>query len=290
MNIPENNLKKEFLFHYTKFDTALFHILPSHQLLLNPVGLTNDIYESDVRLSEIINVGVGDGIYWYLKENKIKILCLVRDGNIRGFDNQMMWSFYGEKYQGVCLIFDKKKLHKCFKNDFGNYGKGDKVYYKLKDLKPYSNPEGLNITGFLGKDYYDRNFTYDKNSHEIWKILKKTNLVKDIFFRKTEQWIAESEYRLLVFDKKPPNSLTMKTENLYLNYKDSLIGAVVGPKFNKRENEEKYKFLVNFARDEGMKIYDSNYDGNRIIPIRINVLNYQKELEYEKAFFNEEYL
>lgn len=290
MQSPENNSNKELLFHYTKLDTALFHILPSQKLLLNPFAFTNDIYETDVRLSEILNVGSGDGIYWYLKENKIKILCLVHDGKVRGFDNQLMWSFYGEKYQGVCLIFDKKKLLKCFKNDFGNYGRRNKIHYKLKELKPYSNPEGLNITGFLGKDYYVRNFTYDKNSHKIWKILKKTNLVKDIFFRKTKQWIAEYEYRFLVFDENQPTSLTLNTENLYLNYMDSLVGVVVGPKFNKKENNVKYNFLVEFANNNKIKIYESKYDGNKIIPNSINSYDFPKDLEYEKAFLNEEYL
>lgn len=286
--------KRELLFHYTKFDTALFHILPEKQLLLNPLAFMNDIYETRSRLGNFWpnweNEKRGLSNFEYLKENKVKIISFVKDRKIRGFDNQLMWSFYGEKYQGVCLIFDKQKLIQNFEYTFGESGKKGEIIYELKNPIPLNHDELIDIEGVMLSNADLRVFTFDKNSSEIWKLFLKGKRYIDLFFRKNKQWDVETEYRFLAFDQKKPNIMTLRTDNLYFDFKDSLIGVMLGPMFNSEYFSRKIDYLKKLAGESNFMVYLSKYIDNKIIPLRTFGTAGNKEIDYNEAFFNEEYL
>ncbi len=283
---------KELLFHYTKLSTALFHILPNKKLLLNPIAFMNDIYEMDNRLEnfwrnwqEEIS---GFANFEHFKENKIKIISFVKDDKVRGFDNQLMWSFYGEKYQGVCLVFDKKKLVDCFKSVFGDYCKNEFVSYEHKNPEKLTSNENINLKGTPGYLFDQRSSIYNSNAIIIWKILQVQNRYFDLFFRKNNQWAVENEYRFLVFDNRAADRLCSKSDNLYIDYMDSLVGVIVGPKIIKNENWPKLDYLENLSKNNSFNIYYSSYKNSKIVPIRNNVPDNQKHMEYDNVFLIEE--
>ncbi len=93
----------------------------------------------------------------------------------RGFEIDSLWGYYAEKGNGVCLVFDKNELIKCF-NDKDGFHKDEKIKYR-------NNSNG---TFFLKST----------TPEDIAKEIKRKH--KKIFFTKSKDWGIEQEYRLLI--------------------------------------------------------------------------------------------
>lgn len=289
MNIQRHGSKNELLFHYTKFDTAFYHILKNQNLLLNPVALMNDIYETENRLDSLWNDAFNSFInatnFADLKRYKVRLISFVRDGLIRGFDNQLMWSHYGEQYQGVCLVFDKNELIKTISEIFSSEKlKAEKITYKLKKPVQFNESEETgylnNVPIMTGENYHERNDIFDHRNKLLWKLLLKKNRYRDIFFRKNRQWRSENEFRILIYDKRTLDELTTKNENLLIPFGKALLGIIVGPKFNYEKNNCKINCLKSDCRDLGINFWSSKYEDDRII------IYDGKRINYEKALLN----
>jgi hypothetical protein len=114
------------LFHYTKPDVALDHVLPEGRLRLTaPVGL-NDPFESG-RLETMIGndapppggrVGHVFPEASELMRNRCRLTCLTLSGSYDqgpdgfgdGFAKARMWAQYADLHKGVCIALDQERL------------------------------------------------------------------------------------------------------------------------------------------------------------------------------------
>lgn len=154
---------EKLLFHYTSFNSAI-KIIESGKLLYSKLSKLNDPLESH------------RSIYYY-DSSKIEIIQneiskyhqigLTKDTvRRRGFDINAMWGHYADKGNGVCLVFDKNQLE----------GQLKKNYVFHKEIQ-YS---------------YDNSITVEEDVSKYFK-----EHIDDIFFKKTESWSYEQEYRII---------------------------------------------------------------------------------------------
>ncbi len=292
------NQERELLFHYTKFDTALFHILPVKKLLMNPIAQTNDIYEMQNSIDKLFKKMdwfeklVFNSSYEYLKRNKLKLLCFSKEGEgRRGFDNSLMWSFYGDNYQGICLVFNKSKLVNRFGEEFrDNYSFKDIIDYEYKIPSEIESNEEKKLekefrdisSNNLGGELEHEFTTYEIKAEKIWQVLKEQERYKDLFFRKGEEWIMENEYRFVIFDTNHEIPMpNFESNRTFLDYGNSLVSIVLGPSFRKDINHIKIKLLKDLLGKE--KVFESRFDGNRL-QIEYNDSGSLTYLNYEDVF------
>lgn len=273
MNNQEHNSKKELLFHYTKFDTALFHILPDQRLLMNPISLMNDIYEMKNSLDNVLSGDFferlkSNNTFDYLKSNKLKLLSFSKDGHKRrGFDNSLMWSFYGEHYNGVCLIFDKKRLDEKFASKFalGELGFHFDIKYEYKTpamFKSHDNPKKPILRQNEPNDTESYVSFFEIESQKIWELLRSEERYKDLFFRKGKEWDNENEYRYLIYKSEYevpyPNYKPLET---FLEVDGCLEAVVIGPDF---KNENKFSLMKKVVNDKKLNLFSSRFENNKI--------------------------
>src|SRR4051794_29020534 len=118
------------LFHYTKRETALEHILPTGRLRFGTLPRTNDPREAVPTLFTVAGfVGDDDELTkrdpfdliaeaGALLRDSVHLLCLTEDkpsdvtysryGN--GPRRARMWAQYADNHKGVCLCFDGDRL------------------------------------------------------------------------------------------------------------------------------------------------------------------------------------
>jgi len=303
MNNREHNSKKELLFHYTKLDTALFDILPHQKLLLNSVAKMNDIYEVRNSINALIKsnnwfdkLGYNNS-FEYLKKNKIKLLSFSQDSDKkRGFDNSLMWSFYGDNYKGVCLVYDKEKLIEDFIRNFSQeYSFPRQIIYRYKKPKDISEEDIKTIEAKTNLDEFRKiaeikfEGAFDleeKKAYDLWHVLKLNDRSKDLFFRKGFEWEKENEFRFLIYEKNPeiplPNFEPKKT---YLEYSpDSLIGIILGPDYKTTRNETKLdQFKIHHEKCK-IKLFKSEFEDNKIQIIEDPNSNSIRYLNYNSIF------
>lgn len=115
-----------FLYHYTKLDTALEHILARRELRLSPFTRTNDPREA--KAWHISMVGAPGKMELYKKliaevdemlKDTCKVLCLSMDDpdsaarvpiSRRGYAHSRMWAQYADRHRGVCLVFQREPM------------------------------------------------------------------------------------------------------------------------------------------------------------------------------------
>ena len=167
--------ENKWLYHFTKFDTAL-KIIRSMRLKYSILSQTNDICEN---AKIIYNESFGDcedGIFKDIKHNiyLYRQISLSEDKNVfgrRGFDLQQMWGLYADNGYGVCLVFDKNE----FITSLPSSSIHDEVVYKTH-LTPDT-------------------FFKVENKNEIDTFIRKN--IRTIFFNKRKEWEHEQEYRII---------------------------------------------------------------------------------------------
>ena len=179
------------LFHYTKFESAL-KIIASGYLKFGDFKNMNDIAEA---YREVFGMADDSIIYKVLAD--YQSICLTKDKPTRrGFSVDSLWGHYAQKGNGVCLVFDKKKLKEQLKNQFGRNAKIAKISYV--------------------SDHVGTVFTDGYSEGEVRQYVK--GHVKQIFFTKSNDWKYENEIRIIK---------TKESDTNPLYYGDSLMCAIL---------------------------------------------------------------
>jgi hypothetical protein len=194
------------LFHYTSATTALDHILVDAQLQLGPTSRLNDPYESEphwvnfiqdageqdmadaemelfTRTSDLLREGCRLTCLTESRANEFSSLSGYGDGWTRA----RMWAQYADHHSGVCLAFDQERLFEAAVQVAS--AKGLDLY---EGLVQYRAPDGRPadpITISLSRARADLPGVVQ----EIFP-----SIVRQLYFSKTWDWFAETEYRLVV--------------------------------------------------------------------------------------------
>lgn len=224
--IPEVFKGSDTVFHYCPAETAIKLILLSKKLRLSPRGNSNDPIEnlppfvsfSEYGYPEDERASMGDAKIFagkiisrieYAKQicfcmNNTRINDRVTHTTLPyeyyGFLKPRMWDQYGDKYNGVCLAFSRKKLEEESKTDDLICDEVDYIRYSDLELNHLSVD-----TVKLKKDgYYEYLEEYEKR-------------VDSILFSKHLDYGDENEYRIIS---------TSSNDYDYLNIEKCLKGII----------------------------------------------------------------
>jgi hypothetical protein len=239
--IPSIFRNENIVYHYTKTQYVIEHILFHNQLRLSPRINSIDPVENTEPLILELSVDYEDnpildkkiGVQ-SIEEVKRKLaltkqLCFCRNDSTKslkknantpmevyGFMKPRMWDQYGDHYKGVCLAFDLEKLKKA-----SNHKNGPVKYMNYKDIIRLDR-------------YFDLNELHDKKDDYCNEFLKKMDKV---LFAKHKDYSGENEYRFI-----------SQSENAFdfFNIKDSLVGIIISPKDN---SEFALKYLDEYVKD-----------------------------------------
>lgn len=199
------------VFHYTKFESAL-KIIASGYLKFGDFKDMNDIAEAyrevfGMAEDSIINKVIAD----------YQSISLTSDHlNRRGYSIDSLWGHYAQRGNGVCLVFDKKKLMMQAKKQYGKNIRISKVKYV--------------------SNYVSTIFTDGYNEEGVRQYVREN--IKQIFFTKSKDWKYENELRIVKADN---------CDNQFLLYKDSLMAAILClPKidnYNEYKDSSEFKIL-----------------------------------------------
>lgn len=163
------------LYHYTTFNSAL-KILITQTLQFSYLANMNDIYEQSKLFfyAEDAHHNVSN---FFVKEiAKYKQISLTEDSPLdngrKGFDIPAMWAHYADKGNGVCLVFDKKKLLRHVRSNWLNG--------QVKYIREFDN----NIVA-----------SEVKTKQDVVNFIK--NKSNEIFLCKSEDWAYEQEFRIV---------------------------------------------------------------------------------------------
>ncbi|WP_076539531.1 DUF2971 domain-containing protein [Shewanella sp. UCD-KL21] len=240
----------ELVFHYTKKETAIEHILENSTLRFGGFRSTNDPQDYRRRLSEITGIiPRGDESQRTIEKKNIKRLRTTINDKLEsaGFlsfckhhqtPNQIklgctkprMWSQYGESHKGICLAIDKsiltEKLREFSVSDFQLFH-GDIEYLDQNGAVASSNL----LEAITSKDIYESNFKYDE------RILEPdlTPLINEYFevdsqrllFTKDQDYVDEHEYRIVMLSTVDYTA----GEGLFIDISEALKAVVLGEQF-----------------------------------------------------------
>lgn len=169
---PEKFNEIEKLYHYTSFEKGLLIILSRTMIMSHPSKM-NDINES----YRPLYCNYGNDIEEVEKELKkyYQSSFTLKDGKTPGFFIPAMWGHYANKGEGICIVFDRKKLISRFEQ-YGFFH--DAVIYH----EDYNS--SILIEG------------------EPKKFIREN--IKKIFFSKSKDWEYEREYRVVCRSEKTP--------------------------------------------------------------------------------------
>jgi hypothetical protein len=221
------------LFHYTRREPALEHIVPTRRLRFGGLPRTNDPREFG---------GVWFGIAGYggddedltardpfeliaeadeLLRSKVHLLCLTEDQPSRrrqprygtGPRRARRWAQYSENHTGVCLCFDGQRLIDAACSQFNarpgvSLMHGPVRYAEEGEDPPFRTllqPEAERDLPAFIESMVERN-------------------PRDLFFRKDWDWSSETEYRFLL------RGDTQHEE--FLDVREALEAVIVGPKLH----------------------------------------------------------
>ena len=177
------------IFHFTRKDTAIEHILNTGILRFGLLGMTNDPQEYSSRM--ITPSGWGD-----LKKYREEISEITKtiEGMIQssgllsfcqnsydgtgiqetGCLKSRMWSQYGENHSGICLVFSKQKLLEKADQELSE----ELIIYKepVTYIDPFENRGGI------GLSINESELAEQKNDEIINNYMERTH--KKIFFQK----------------------------------------------------------------------------------------------------------
>lgn len=242
---------KDMVCHYTSHVKAI-SILKGKQIKFGPLAKCDDPRESkqwnfnlignDARLCAENDKEVSNVFNTSIKNNSMLLsFCGWNNEKINfnnnqiagfrqvyyraGFARSRMWSHYGDKHTGVCLVFDRKKLEEQFNSTFKTNKKftGRVQYqYNLGSFVSARTIESRNIF----KHGVDKalDMQLDKYFHEY-------------FFLKLMDYRDEHEYRLVV--------MVDNGDSIGLPIESSLKGVIVGIDFP----SHKYKQIDTLAQN-----------------------------------------
>jgi hypothetical protein len=248
MDINKYVETKDALFHYTKTSIAIEHVLYTKKFKLSILNDTNDPREYKFKIFDshrgcLATAALDDKPYYTLLreacdainrilrfECKVMSFCsnvtptlILSDGSSQkdeysyseGWERSRMWSQYGEKHYGICLILSKEELEKALQTQIEKYEANYVKYLQKDDSYPSFD------TSLLG----------EISAKECAYKYVMGNL-KRFFFRKNIDYRDEAEFRVVVFD--PDKKLE------YFDISTSLKGVIVGDRIR-----DPYIHLIN---------------------------------------------
>lgn len=221
----------EFVYHYTKAETAIDFILKDERLRFSQFVKTNDPKESKKwffipgsnrgkDLSDYTPEVLSKLLHGYMKEST-QLLCFSKDGQLsgnhlednpnRGFCKPRMWDQYGGKHTGVCLIFKFERLKSLFHEQ----------HYDMT----YSCDNVDYVDRLLPDIQCEPAFTVNVDSLEElgakdYALAHAMKYQKRMFFEKARDWGNETEFRFVMFE--------CAQKDYFLAYKDALRGVLFG--------------------------------------------------------------
>ena len=239
-----------YVYHYTSTRVLLDHILPTNQLKAGRYINTNDPKESkswsfnigtnqerDLKVYslELLSEEMTNGM-----KNRTNVICFsadrtltgnhIKDIHNRGFCRTRMWAQYADNHKGVCLIFNRNKIHRSVLATFPNYPiYWGTVTYVNRGIIPnlQTSPYVINI------DYLE-----DKGKDEYLKAHIHTHH-KRLFFEKAEDWRDEVEYRWVI--------LGNEEKHMFVDFQDALSGVLFGASCS----EEDIRSVVELCKEQG---------------------------------------
>jgi hypothetical protein len=221
------------LFHYTRPDAALEHILPSGRLRFGHLPSTNDPREFAPVWSAVAGF-VGDeplttrSPFELIEEasellrGSVHLLCLTEDrpspwktkyGYGNGPRRARMWAQYSANHTGVCLCFDRQRLIDAAHDQLETGPDRTVLDRPVRYLNENEAPRGLTLI----QPEAERDLPayieamVEQNPH-------------DLFFTKDWDWSSETEYRFLL------RGATKEEESI--DVREALEAVIVGPKFH----------------------------------------------------------
>lgn len=111
-----------YLYHYTKYETAINKILPFKRLKFNYMGLMNDPVENLMHLTNTEEtIFENKNMLEFSRALKVQkewqALCFSTDreyngSTIEGGLIHRMWTQYGDNNKGICLVIDYDEFKK----------------------------------------------------------------------------------------------------------------------------------------------------------------------------------
>ncbi len=246
----------EIIYHYTKTQTVYEYILHTNKLRLSERKTSNDPIENFIDRSVVrSSYGYTDTkkaddetaskVSKFILENikNSKQLCFCKNNDnpelqkfmvlpseYYGFLKPRMWDQYGDKYNGVCLVFDKKILKENNPDIYSN----DIKYINYEEFFWNSISIDLNNLYKIGLNEYCKN-TFEK--------------IKNLSFLKHKDYSGENEYRFISFS----NSET------YLNIGNSLKAIIVS---KKNLTDFANKWFIEFTTKKDIELFYIEWDNH----------------------------
>jgi hypothetical protein len=191
------------LFHYTRLETALEHILPERRIKLSPLSEMRDPRESGrwfLGMSEDADEQGGterfESLFHLLQaaKTRFKVLSLTEDSPAppndpfdqwtRGYGHPRLWEHYADKHAGVCICFDKAVL--------------------VETLQKQLDSEG-GLFHHQAVTYEDEQLSVHFSMRRVVDLGGDEEAISDFFashmdellFRKLRDWETEVEYRIV---------------------------------------------------------------------------------------------
>lgn len=194
------------IYHFTKKETAIEHIWNKNKLMFGSFGGTNDPHEYKPRMTSAGGWGWDDKIESELPkitrliDQKIKLSGFISFCQNRYEKNELkeqgclksrMWSQYGQKHGGICLVLSKRLLIENFKKAFSKENIIFNDYVEYKDFSTSRTRDSLSING--------GDLDSTSNAQVALSHLKEN--FRNIFFFKPKDYQDENEFRLVAFSK-----------------------------------------------------------------------------------------
>jgi hypothetical protein len=213
-----------YLFHYTRLDSAIEHILPSRLLRFSRLATMRDPRESlwafgasffgDLPDSDVAEAL---GAVQRLHQN-IRLISLTADDEgrnlspcdavfARGFSHPRLWEQYADRHRGVCLCFECEKLTQSVTETIENVGgplyQGRVTYRDGGIAAP--------ATGVI--------LSADRSSSDL-AAEHFVQHVDELCFTKLTDWETEVEYRYV--------TLSYGDQELFVDISTSLAAVLTG--------------------------------------------------------------
>ena len=233
-------LLHENLYHYTRAETLIKKILPSMEIQFGSYQNLNDpreaktwpfvFYTSNVDTNGKFKSSIFEEVSSYITQ-KTLILCCTQDDptvtdndkdrDIRsGYGHPRMWSQYADQHKGVCIVLNKKYLHKSILSNFGSKG----LYYgPVSYLKTVTGPS----SNAYNIQYLD-DILKNGISKEVEPHIDTHN--KELFFTKHIDWQDEWEYRWVFRSKDNAPKL--------ISIADSIQAVIVGNECTEKDTSD----------------------------------------------------
>jgi hypothetical protein len=215
------------LYHFTKADTAQKHILPKMNLKFNKVSKMNDPVENLLHLTnsqDLIYNHYGNGFVEAIQmQENWQIISFSSNENENCYENQSMWTHYGQNNTGVCFEIDYDEFISENNIKASNLIKDRKVDY-INTIPKYTPSKLHGVVVSENNDWVKLN----KERNE-----KFTNDIFNYYLTKNTYWEIENEYRFIM------NS----HEETFLNISKSLKSVYLGVGFLNRNLHEILKYV-----------------------------------------------